>query len=285
VIVVSVALLAALASAVFYGVAAALESRGAKAAPQSAAGDPRLLVNALRQAPFLIGIGLVVLGSVSQLVALRSLPVFVVQGAQAASLAVTAVVAIPVLGVRLTKRQWAAVVTVCAGLALLVSSAGTQNVTRVGIGFRVALIVAAVGLAGAGFAAGRLPPARRAAALGAVAGLGFGVVALAARSLTALTPAHLLRDPATYALALAGLVGFLFFTTGLQAGAVTAVTAAVVVGETAAPALIGVLALGDRTRPGFIPLALLGFSAAIAGALLLAGLGGPESAGLSQPST
>jgi hypothetical protein len=47
----------------------------------------------------------------------------------------------------------------------------------------------------------------------------------------------------------------------------------VVVGETAVPALIGVLALGDRTRPGLWPLALLGFLLAVAGALALAQYG------------
>jgi drug/metabolite transporter (DMT)-like permease len=268
-----VALLAAVASAVFYGVAAALQSRGARAAPQAATIDPRLLVNVLRRAPFLIGIVLDIFGFAGQFYALRLLPVFMVQAAQAASLAVTAVASIPVLGASLGKRQWVGVVTVCAGLALLASSAGTQSATGVGLGVRVSLLAAAAALAGIGYAAGRLPAARRSAALGAIAGLGFGVAALAARSLSSLTPAHLLADPATYALVVGGLVGFLFFTTGLQRGSVTAVTAAVVVGETAVPALIAVLILGDHTRPGFVPLALVGFAAAIAGALVLAGSG------------
>jgi drug/metabolite transporter (DMT)-like permease len=273
---VSLALLAALASAVFYGVAAVLQSRGARATAQSSTVDPRLLVRVLGQAPFLIGIGLDVLGFTGQFFALRVLPVFVVQAAQAASLAVTAVVAVPVLRVRLGKRQSAAVLTVCAGLALLALSAGTESATRVGTGFRLGLLVAAAALGGLGYAANRLRPSRRSAALGMVAGLGFGVVALAARSLTTLTPAQLFRDPATYALALGGLVAFLFFTIGLQRGSVTAVTAAVVVGETAVPALLGVLMLGDRTRPGFAPLATLGFVTAVAGALVLARFGDPR---------
>lgn len=272
----SLALLAALASAVFYGVAAVLQSRGARATAQSSTVDPRLLVRVLGQAPFLIGIGLDVLGFTGQFFALRVLPVFVVQAAQAASLAVTAVVAVPVLRVRLGKRQSAAVLTVCAGLALLALSAGTESATRVGTGFRLGLLVAAAALGGLGYAANRLRPSRRSAALGMVAGLGFGVVALAARSLTTLTPAQLFRDPATYALALGGLVAFLFFTIGLQRGSVTAVTAAVVVGETAVPALLGVLMLGDRTRPGFAPLATLGFVTAVAGALVLARFGDPR---------
>lgn len=277
----SVALFSALASAVFYGVAATLESRGAKAAPRTSAANPRVLVDALRQVPFLIGIGLSCLGFAGQFFALRSLPVFVVQAMQAGSLAVTAVVAIPVLGVRLGKRQWTAVAIVCAGLAVLASSAGTESITRVGLGFRAVLLVAAMVLTAAGLAAGRLPPAWRPAALGTAAGLGFGIVALAARSLTVFTLAHLLLDPATYALVLGGLVAFGFFTSGLQTGSVTVVTAAMVVGETAVPALIGALLLGDRTRPGFVPVAVLGFVAAVTGALLLARLGQPRPADTS----
>jgi drug/metabolite transporter (DMT)-like permease len=287
---VSAALLAALASAVFYGVAAVLQALGARSSPSPAAVDPRGLTTVLRQLPFLIGLALDGFGFVGQFFALRDEPVFVVQAAQAGSLAVTAVVAVPVLGLHLRKRHWIAVATVCTGLVLLALSAGDESATRVSILLRTCLLVAAVALAGLGFAANRLSPARRAPAMGTVAGLGFGVVALAARSLTGLTPASLVRDPATYALILGGLAGFLFFTMGLQRGSVTAVTAAVVVGETALPALIGVLILGDRTRPGLVPLAVFGFLAAVAGALILAGFDASkpaerreESAGAARP--
>jgi drug/metabolite transporter (DMT)-like permease len=273
---VSATLLAALAAAVCYGVAAVLQSLGARVSPSSAATEPHRLTVVVRQLPFLAGLALDGLGFIGQFVALRKEPVFVVQAAQAASLAVTAVVAIPVLGLRLSKRHWIGVVMVCAGLLLLALSAGDENATRVGILVRACLLVAAVALAGLGFAADRLPPARRAPALGMVAGLGFGVVALAARSLGGLTPGDLVRDPATYALIIGGLAAFLFFTMGLQRGSVTAVTAAVVVGETALPALIGVLVLGDHTRPGLVPLAVFGFLAAVAGALVLAGFDATE---------
>jgi len=86
-------------------------------------------------------------------------------------------------------------------------------------------------LGAAGFAAGRLLDPARSAVLEAVAGLGFGVVALAARLLPGFAPRRLILDPASYALVGGGLVAFLFFATGLQRGAVTITTAAVVVGE------------------------------------------------------
>jgi len=77
-------------------------------------------------------------------------------------------------------------------------------------------------------------------------------------------------------LALAAWVGArLFFATGLQRGAVTVTTAAVVVGETIVPAAVGVVALGDQIRPGFVPVAVAGFVVALTGALLLTRFGEP----------
>ena len=65
----------------------------------------------------------------------------------------------------------------------------------------VALIVAVAGIALAGVVSSRLRPPVRTPALGAVAGLGYGVLAVAARVLPGFSPHHLIRDPAAYALA------------------------------------------------------------------------------------
>jgi len=214
-----------------------------------------------------------VAGFAAQFAALRVAPVFLVQAAQAGSLAVTAAVAVVVLRVRLSAREWIAVGTVCAGLAALALSAGAENAAATGVGFRVALLAAVVLLTGAGFAAGRLKEPAGSAAIGLVAGLGFGVVALAARSLTSLDPGRLVADPALYAMACGGVAAFLFYARGLQRGAVTAVTAAVVAGETLLPAVTGILAFGDHTRPGAAPVAVAGFAATLTGAALLARFG------------
>jgi drug/metabolite transporter (DMT)-like permease len=258
------ALLAALGSAVCYGVASVLQALGARATARSGAG----LVRVLRQAPFVVGVALDVTGFVLQALALRRLPLFVVQAAQAGNLAVTAVVAVPVLGVRLTPRQWAAVGGVTTGLALLALSAGAENAHPPGVGFRWGLLACALALVPLGLVTARFAGTKgdKGSGVGAVAGLGFGVTALGIR---ALDTAHLVHDPALYAVVVSGVAAFLFFTVGLQRGSVTAVSAAVVVGETALPALVGVLALGDHTRTGYAPAAVAGFLLAVAGALVL----------------
>jgi drug/metabolite transporter (DMT)-like permease len=266
-------LVAALASAVCYGVASVLQAVAARRTPASNQVDPRVLVRVLRQVPFLAGLALDTLGFAFQFVALRFLPIFVVQSALAASLAVTAVVAIPVLGLRLGGRQWAAVGGVCVGLALLGLSAGEENPRPAHLAFRLALIPCVLLLALVGVLANRLKDPGRAVTLGLVAGLSFGVVAVAARSIERVQVLGLLRDPASYALIGAGAVAFLFYTIGLQRASVTTVTAGLVIGETVLPAIIGVLVFGDGTRAGFLPVAVAGFLLAIVGSLLLARYG------------
>ncbi|GAA5159791.1 MULTISPECIES: hypothetical protein [Amycolatopsis] len=261
-------LLCAVLAAVAYGVASVLQAVAARSVAVGEGGvDPRLLVRVFRQWRYVVGTALDVVGFLAQLVALRVLPLFVVQAALAASLAVTAVAAIAI-GARLHAREWAAVVAVCAGLALLGASAQSEGSAPVGLGFHVALLVATAVLGLLGFAAGRVPWT-----LGLVAGLQFALVALAGRTISTNSVGAFFADPALYAVGVAGALGMLFYASALQRGSVTTATALMVVGETVLPSLIGVLALGDTTRPGFGWLAVAGFAAAVAAALALARFG------------
>ncbi|WP_116205078.1 DMT family transporter [Amycolatopsis circi] len=271
--------LCALLSAVAYGVASVMQAVAAKAAPDEGGSgiDPRLLLRVLRQWKFVVGLLLDGVGFVAQIAALHVLPLFLVQATQAASLAVTAV-AVRVFGVRLGAREWTAVGVVCAGLALLGSSAESEGSSEVGLGFRLTLAGSAVVLGIAGLLVGRASDRVRTAGLGLVAGLCFGLVAVAGRVIPSLAPLDLLRDPALYVVAVAGGLAMLFFATALQRGSVTTATAMMVLGETVMPSLIGVVLLGDRTRPGFAVVALIGFVLAVAAALALARFGEPEPA-------
>jgi hypothetical protein len=60
---------------------------------------------------------------------------------------------------------------------------------------------------------------------------------------------------------------------------VTVATAAVVLAETLPPAVIGVLFLGDKTRPGLEPAAVAGFLLAVASAVMLARFGEADHPG------
>jgi drug/metabolite transporter (DMT)-like permease len=267
----------AVGAAIGYGLASVLQARGARSVPATEGVDPRLLVRLTRSAPFLAGVALDTLAFVLQLVALRTLPIFLVQATVAANLAVTALGATILLRERLGRFEWGAVVAVCVGLAALAAGAGAEGARRPPVGFFIGLTGAVAVLVLVALAGRWLPQRGRTAWLGAGAGIAFGVVALAARTLPSLDPVRLLVEPATYLVLAGGVLGFLLYTTALQGGSVTAATAAVVVGETIIPAVLGVLVLGDRARPGAVWLAVGGFVLAVAGALSLSRFGEPDS--------
>jgi drug/metabolite transporter (DMT)-like permease len=287
-------LVAALVAALCYGVAAVMQAiavhaasrRSAEAVSKGGEGvDPGLLVRMLHQGLFLVSIAIDLTGFVAQLVALRRLPIFAVQAIISANLAVTAVFAAWLMKVRLALREWLAVAGVVVGVAMLGLSAGSEGAKRVGSEFELGLIlaVAAVGLAG--FAVARLPNPVRTPALGAIAGLGFAVLAVSARILPGFAPLQLIRSPATYTLAAAGIVSFLLYATALEGGSVTTATAAMVLAETVPPAVVGVEFLGDTTRHGLTGIAALGFVLAVLSALALARFGeaGDRDEGHEQP--
>jgi drug/metabolite transporter (DMT)-like permease len=283
-----VSLVAAVVAAVCYGTASVMQAVAVRAAsrragraagedPGAPAGvDPGLLPRLLGQWRFTLSVLIDLAGFAAQLVALRRLPLFAVQAMVAANLAVIAVLATFVMGVALSVREWLAVAGVIAGVGLLGASAGAEGATHPGTAFKVALIIATVVVGGCGLAAGRLRDPRRTLLLGTVAGLGYGLLGIAARVLTGFAPLTLVKDPAAYAVVAAGVVSFVFYTAALEGGSVTVATAAVILAETLPPALIGVLFLGDTTRPGLTPVAAVGFVLAVASAVLLARFGEPE---------
>jgi drug/metabolite transporter (DMT)-like permease len=282
---------AALVAALCYGIAAVMQAMAVQAASRRTATsanksrlgtvDPGLVVRMLHQWPFIASLGLDLIGFVAQLVALRQLPLFAAQAIIASNLAVTAVFAAWLIHLELAWREWLAVGGVIVGVALLGSSAGAHAVTGVSPQFKLALILAVAGIAVAGIAASRLPRSARTPALGAIAGLGYGVLAVAARVLPGFSPHQLIRDPAAYALAAAGIVSFMLYATALEGGSVTVATAAVVLAETTPPAVVGVMFLGDQTRPGLGGVAVLGFSLAIVCAVALARFGETDEQGLT----
>lgn len=270
----TLALLAALGITVCYGLATVLQSVGARKTTASDSLDPGLIVRLLGSVPYLIGLGLDGLGYVLTVVALQTLPLFVVEAFTAGALAVTAVAAATWLRIPLSRGEWIGVVAVTLGLVALGLSAGEdRDVALTATQKWLPLAAAAVLLvltAGAARLKGRISVT----ALGALAGLGFGLVGIATRTLDQpLTVTGVLTDPSAYGMVAAGAVSLLALATALQRGGVTQATAAMVVAETIIPSAIGLLFLGDEVRPGFEFVALTGMAVAIAGSVALARMG------------
>lgn len=278
----AVGLVCALGAAVGYGVGSVLQAMAARQAPVAEGLDPGLLLRLLRSWRYVVGLGLDALGFLLTLVAVQSLPLFVVQAVVASFLVVAAVLGALLLEMPLSRRDWVALGLTVVGLTLVASSAGDGGAVTITSSDQWWVLVAAVGLGALAVPFGHWTGTRGAAALGAVAGLAFGATSVAARMLpSSVSLAHpsswgtLLHSASAYAVVLAGVVALLAYSTALQRGSVTAATAPLVVGETVVPALVGLLVLGDRPRDGWEVVAALGFTLAVVGAASLARYGEP----------
>ncbi len=276
--------LLALGCSVCYGTASVLQAmatRSVDAGGGSSGVDAALLVRALRQWRYVAGLALDGLGFLLQVAALRLVPIYVVAAALAASIAVTGIVSAWVLSAKLSPAEWTAVGVVCVSLFVLALAAGPGHFRRApaGLGWALLGVVAAIFVAG--YFAGRLGDRQRGFALGLCAGSGFGVVEIGVRLLDQIDPTKraFYTNPALYALLAGGAAGFLLLTSALQRGSVTTTVAAMVVGETIAPALVGVLWLGDNARDGLGWVVVVGFVVAVSATLVLARFGeAPEPA-------
>lgn len=281
----TLALIAALGITVAYGLATVLQSVGAKRTASSDGLDPGLIVRLLGSVPYLIGLGLDGLGYVLTVVALQKLPLFVVEAFTAGALAVTAVAAAAWLKIPLSRAEWLGVAAVTVGLIALGLSAGEdRDVALTQTQKWLPLAAAGVLLVLTYFGA-RIRGRAGVTVLGGLAGLGFGLVGIATRTLDQpFTITGVLTDPSAYGLVAAGGVSLLALATALQRGGVTQATAAMVVAETVIPSIIGLAFLGDEIRPGFAPVALVGMLIAIAGSVALARMGEiPEESAPTTP--
>src|SRR5260370_13131419 len=126
-------LASALAAACCFGVASVIRALAARAASRgSARVSPGLLVRMLGQWRFVASLVLDLVSFVAQLVALRRLPLFVVQAAIASALAVTAVLSAWLAKHALAAREWLAVIAVTIRIAMLGSSAGARPAAGLG---------------------------------------------------------------------------------------------------------------------------------------------------------
>lgn len=270
-----------------FAAAAILQSLGADQVAQRAAireerrtaarAHPSLrsTVATMLTAPFLVGFAFDIVGFVSTILAARLIPLFLSQTIISARLVATALLAMVVLHVSLTRRDWIAGTVVIGSLVLLAVSAGREGVQH-GEWIHWAVLAAGPVLFGVGLLCMRLLRRNIAVATGLIAGFVFGVMAIASRIVNGLDPFHpgtLFTDPALYALLFSGIGGFYLFTVALQTGSVNGAAAALVVGQTVLPGAIGILLLGDTTRSGWTPAAIVAFVAAVAGGVVLASSG------------
>ena len=266
-----VALLGAAVAAIAYGTATVLQAIGVQrmaAIPDGAALWTRLVAGRL----YAFGLILDVLGFLASVASLRTLPLFLVESAVASSVAVTAVLAVLVLDLRLRHAEITALVVIGVGLVLLAVSAepgpahhagAVAGWVMLGTVALVALMLL-IGLRDAN-------SARASLILATAAGAGYGLVGIAARALEVRHPWwQTAADPVLWALLAQGALAVIAYGFALHRGRVTTVAAITMVVETVFPAIVGLVFLGDAVRDHLMLLAVIGFVATLAGSLALA---------------
>ncbi|WP_347957767.1 hypothetical protein [Gordonia aichiensis] len=270
----AIGLLAAVLAALAFGTASVMQAHAAAAHP---VGDEPVAVGstlaAMIHPVFLAGMALDALGFVATAVAARTMPLFLSQPIISSNLVVTAVLAAVVLKVGLSRRDIGGIAVTVLALVVLGLTAGAEGHVDPGLAWRWGLLAAGVILTVGGALAVRLGGRRVAVAAASSSGVLFGLMAVGVRVADGVSPFDatvLLTDPAAYAVLVCGPGGFYLFTVALQTGSVAAAAAAVAVGETVVPGAVGALLLGDTTAPGWGPVTVIAFVAAVAGAVTVA---------------
>ena len=275
-------LLGALLAALAYGAATVLQAVGVRRVAALPPGTA-LRDRARTGWPYAVGLALDALGFLASVAALRTLPLFLVESAVASSVAVTAVLSVVVLGVRLGTAEVVALMVVVAGLTGLALTAAAGPAVRPGPGATWWLLAAAAAVALL-LVVGTIDHDRRrgAVVLSVAAGLGFGGVGVAARLLEVPSPFwQLATDGVAWALVAHAVLATVAYGLALARGRVTTVAALTFATETVVPALVGALLLGDQVVPGRGPLAAAAFVATLGGCITLAGCAEPTHADLT----
>ncbi|MET8297238.1 hypothetical protein ABZW02_24745 [Streptomyces sp. NPDC005180] len=286
-----IGMLTAVAASLCYGTGSVLQAVGSRraarmspaAAGVTAHGGPNLTstAQAAMTWEFIVGTILDFVGFGLGALAARLLPLFLSQTVISANLVITAVLSVKMLGIRLSRKEWTSIGVVCAALVLLATAAGHEGGHHAAMATHWWLLAVTLLIIVGGTAAVRFLGARAAILAGLLSGLAFGALGVGVRILDGIDPfdlGMLVTDPALYAILVAGVGGMYLHTVALQIGSVNGATAALVVGETVLPGAIGVLWLGDASRPGLAWLAVAGFVLAVTGAVAVAWYGNHDGA-------
>jgi hypothetical protein len=267
-----------------YGLANFLQAVAARRVDVHKSLHPGLLLSLASHKTYLIGVGCQIAGFLFAFFARRDLPLFLVQTGVAAGLGVTAILGVLLLKWRHPPAEIALLIILGIGLAALIVSAQRSPSKPLGtlevIGLALAVLV--IGLLGR--LAARLHGAPGSVALGALAGVAFGAVAVASRPLANFdSPAGVLANPLLYILAAHALVGQLLLGLAMQRGSATAAVASMDAAAAIPAAFIGLFLLGDRIAPGLEWLAAFGFVAALGSVIGLTRYAEPQIHPSEQP--
>ena len=257
-------LIAAALAAIAYAGASVLQSRGALG---------RGSARELARSPFyLAGLGLDGVGWVLTLVALRDLPVYVVQAVLASSLAFTVVIAWLWLKTRLRARDVTAIGALAVALGVVGVAGSQQQAPPLGGAVVVTLTLAGVIVTVLVVGALVMPRRTSSATLAVLSGLAYSGTALAARAVQVRSPLwHTLASPLPWLVAATGIAGTVAYAASLERGAVGPATALLWAVEVVVPTVVAIPLLGDGVRAGWLVPLIVAVAVVVAASGVLAG--------------
>jgi hypothetical protein len=268
---VTVAYLAAFATALFYSVSAVLEDDAAKRVPISGSSGKRAAMKATLSPVYIAGMLLSVLAWSASLVALRTLPLFAVQSIAASSIGLVVLITWWRTKHAPSRFEGIWLIAMGVGLVAIAVSAAPGHAMHTGNVFRISMWVLVVVVAWGASRAGHLRGNRGSAVLGLMSGLADSGLALCARAFHYHRhhPAHLLIDPLALALIPFAVIGMVAFAGALQRGSASLSLACQQGVVTIVPSVVGLLVLGDKARDEFIGLTIAGCLLTVASLIVL----------------
>jgi drug/metabolite transporter (DMT)-like permease len=271
------AILAALGCAICNGIAAILEKVSADKKSRQTSIRIGFIVQLLRDWPYVVGLVLDGLAWILTLVAVQTLPLFVVQPIIAFSVVVTALIDRFILHHHLGIRVRVALLFIFSGLALLALTATPEKAASVQHTARWCVIFAPIVLAILASPFVKIQKHYSTVVIAAISGVAFGGTAVVGRMLTFSHPYwRIIENPLLWSLLAYGFVGILLFTIALQRQRASVVNAAMIAFETLAPIITGIALLGDRPRHGLWAVVFIGVLLAFIGTGIITT--GPETA-------
>lgn len=263
----AIALLAAIGSSLCNGISTVQQKIGADHERSIRSFDLFFLFRLFKNIPYSIGTFLEVGGYGLSLIALRIMPLFLVQALIAASIIVTAFGESLFLHRKLSKRIYLSLLAVLVGLALLVFSAvaGHARVNNDVARYLIEIFPIPIVLLATFFIYTRRKNLS-AMSLAILGGLAFGNTSVIGRILIYPHPYwKLIENPLVWSMVASAILGQYLFSVSLQRASATQSNALMILAQTLSPTFLGLMFFGDEIRSGFQLIVVLGIVLVIIG--------------------
>lgn len=256
---VAAAILAGIGCSLCNGISTVQQKVGADDVSKVRSFDLTFLLRMLKNGPYVLGTLLAIIGYGLSLIALRVLPLFLVQSLIAASVVVTALGEYYFLHRRIGPPTYLSLAIVILGLVLLSVGAVPGPATVHSHFTKTFIEFSPLPLAALGILFVYLRNDLSTVGLAALGGLLFGNTSTIGRILVyPHTLWRLVENPLVYSLAFSAIMGQYLFIVSLQRTLVTKSNAIMVSTQTLGPAFCGLFFFDDRIRAGFQIFVLLG---------------------------